>query len=77
MGCKRETRLGEPVGDLACRLRYGGHAGAGDRVLQKLLRHVDATALQQSQHAEQRVFIGIGFAVPIENAAAAAGMSPF
>lgn len=25
----------------------------------------------------QRVFIGIGFAVPIENAAAAAGMSPF
>jgi S1-C subfamily serine protease len=26
---------------------------------------------------EQRVFIGIGFAVPIENAAAAAGMSPF
>jgi len=27
--------------------------------------------------AEQRVFIGIGFAVPIENAAAAAGLSPF
>ena len=26
---------------------------------------------------EQRVFIGIGFAVPIENAAAAAGMPPF
>jgi len=26
---------------------------------------------------EQRVFIGIGFAVPIENAAAAAGISPF
>jgi len=26
---------------------------------------------------EQRVFVGIGFAVPIENAAAAAGMSPF
>ncbi len=26
---------------------------------------------------DQRVFIGIGFAVPIENAAAAAGMSPF
>jgi S1-C subfamily serine protease len=26
---------------------------------------------------EQRVFIGIGFAVPIENAASAAGMSPF
>jgi S1-C subfamily serine protease len=26
---------------------------------------------------EQHVFIGIGFAVPIENAAAAAGMSPF
>ena len=26
---------------------------------------------------EQRVFIGIGFAVPIENAAAAVGMSPF
>lgn len=26
---------------------------------------------------KQRVFIGIGFAVPIENAAAAAGMSPF
>src|SRR5215472_12507414 len=26
---------------------------------------------------EQRVFIGIGFAVPIENAAAAIGMSPF
>ena len=25
----------------------------------------------------QRVFIGIGFAVPIENAAAAVGMSPF
>jgi S1-C subfamily serine protease len=25
----------------------------------------------------QRVFIGIGFAVPIENAAAAAGMPPF
>jgi S1-C subfamily serine protease len=25
----------------------------------------------------QRVFVGIGFAVPIENAAAAAGMSPF
>jgi S1-C subfamily serine protease len=27
--------------------------------------------------AAQRVFIGIGFAVPIENAAAAAGLSPF
>jgi S1-C subfamily serine protease len=26
---------------------------------------------------EQRVFVGIGFAVPIENAAAGAGMSPF
>ena len=26
---------------------------------------------------EQRVFIGIGFAVPIENAAGAAGMPPF
>jgi S1-C subfamily serine protease len=26
---------------------------------------------------EQRVFIGIGFAVPIENAAGAAGLSPF
>jgi serine protease DegQ len=27
--------------------------------------------------SEQPVFIGIGFAVPIENAAAAAGVSPF
>ncbi len=27
--------------------------------------------------SEQRVFIGIGFAVPIENAAAAAGLTPF
>ena len=27
--------------------------------------------------SEQRVFIGIGFAVPIENAASAAGMPPF
>jgi S1-C subfamily serine protease len=27
--------------------------------------------------SRQRVFIGIGFAVPIENAAAAAGLSPF
>jgi S1-C subfamily serine protease len=27
--------------------------------------------------SEQRVFIGIGFAVPIENAAGAAGLSPF
>jgi len=26
---------------------------------------------------EQRVFVGIGFAVPIENAAAAVGISPF
>ena len=26
---------------------------------------------------EHRVFIGIGFAVPIENAAAAAGLTPF
>ena len=26
---------------------------------------------------EQRVFIGIGFAVPIENAAAGIGLSPF
>jgi S1-C subfamily serine protease len=26
---------------------------------------------------EERVFIGIGFAVPIENAAGAAGLSPF
>ena len=26
---------------------------------------------------EQRVFVGIGFAVPIENAAAAVGLSPF
>ncbi len=26
---------------------------------------------------EQRVFIGIGFAVPIENAASAVGLSPF
>ncbi len=27
--------------------------------------------------SEQRTFIGIGFAVPIENAAQAAGMPPF
>ena len=27
--------------------------------------------------SEQRTFIGIGFAVPIENAASAAGMAPF
>ena len=27
--------------------------------------------------SEQRVFIGIGFAVPIENAASAIGLSPF
>ena len=27
--------------------------------------------------SEQRTFIGIGFAVPIENAASAAGMPPF
>jgi S1-C subfamily serine protease len=27
--------------------------------------------------SRQRVFIGIGFAMPIENAAAAAGMPPF
>jgi S1-C subfamily serine protease len=27
--------------------------------------------------SQQRTFIGIGFAVPIENAAAAAGMPPF
>ena len=27
--------------------------------------------------SEQRVFIGIGFAVPIENAASAVGMHPF
>ncbi len=27
--------------------------------------------------SEQRTFVGIGFAVPIENAAAAAGMPPF
>ena len=27
--------------------------------------------------SEQRVFIGIGFAVPIENAAGAVGLSPF
>jgi S1-C subfamily serine protease len=26
---------------------------------------------------DQRVFIGIGFAVPIENAASAAGLPPF
>jgi S1-C subfamily serine protease len=26
---------------------------------------------------EQRVFVGIGFAVPIENAASAVGLSPF
>jgi len=26
---------------------------------------------------KQRVFVGIGFAVPIENAAAGAGMPPF
>jgi S1-C subfamily serine protease len=26
---------------------------------------------------KQRVFIGIGFAVPIENAAAGVGLSPF
>jgi S1-C subfamily serine protease len=26
---------------------------------------------------EQRVFVGIGFAVPIENAASAVGISPF
>jgi hypothetical protein len=26
---------------------------------------------------DQRVFVGIGFAVPIENAAAAVGLSPF
>jgi S1-C subfamily serine protease len=26
---------------------------------------------------DQRVFVGIGFAVPIENAASAVGLSPF
>jgi S1-C subfamily serine protease len=33
------------------------------------------TAILNPSH--QRVFIGIGFAVPIENAATAVGLSPF
>lgn len=78
-GLKREFR--NPDGDTRLRnlIQFDAAANPGNSggPLVTMDGHVVGIVTAILNPSEQRTFIGIGFAVPIENAAAAAGMPPF
>ena len=78
-GLKREFRTPEGERKLTNLIQFDAAANPGNSggPLVTMDGHVVGIVTAILNPSEQRTFIGIGFAVPIENAAAAAGMPPF
>ncbi|MDP1691040.1 MAG: trypsin-like peptidase domain-containing protein [Burkholderiaceae bacterium] len=78
-GLKREFRSAEGEKTLTNLIQFDAAANPGNSggPLVTLDGHVVGIVTAILNPSEQRTFIGIGFAVPIENAATAAGMPPF
>lgn len=78
-GLKREFRSSEGEKILNNLIQFDAAANPGNSggPLVTMDGHVVGIVTAILNPNEQRTFIGIGFAVPIENAAAAAGMPPF
>ena len=78
-GMKREFRSAEGEKTLTNLIQFDAAANPGNSggPLVTMDGHVVGVVTAILNPSEQRTFIGIGFAVPIENAASAAGMPPF
>jgi S1-C subfamily serine protease len=78
-GLKREFRSPEGERTLSNLIQFDAAANPGNSggPLVTMDGHVVGIVTAILNPSEQRTFIGIGFAVPIENAASAAGMPPF
>ena len=78
-GLKREFRSPEGERTLTNLIQFDAAANPGNSggPLVTMDGHVVGVVTAILNPSEQRTFIGIGFAVPIENAASAAGMPPF
>jgi S1-C subfamily serine protease len=78
-GLKREFRSPEGAKTLTNLIQFDAAANPGNSggPLVTMDGQVVGIVTAILNPSEQRTFIGIGFAVPIENAAAAAGMPPF
>ncbi len=78
-GLKREFRSPEGERTLTNLIQFDAAANPGNSggPLVTMDGQVVGVVTAILNPSEQRTFIGIGFAVPIENAAAAAGMPPF
>jgi S1-C subfamily serine protease len=78
-GLKREFRSPEGEKKLTNLIQFDAAANPGNSggPLVTMDGHVVGVVTAILNPSEQRTFIGIGFAVPIENAAAAAGLPPF
>ncbi len=78
-GLKREFRSPEGEKTLSNLIQFDAAANPGNSggPLVTMDGHVVGIVTAILNPSEQRTFIGIGFAVPIENAASAAGMPPF
>jgi len=78
-GLKREFRSNEGEVTLTNLIQFDAAANPGNSggPLVTMDGHVVGVVTAILNPSEQRTFIGIGFAVPIESAAAAAGMPPF
>lgn len=78
-GLRREFRSDEGERTLANLIQFDAAANPGNSggPLVTMDGHVVGVVTAILNPSEQRTFIGIGFAVPIENAATAAGMHPF
>ncbi len=78
-GLKREFRSPEGARTLTNLIQFDAAANPGNSggPLVTMDGHVVGIVTAILNPSEQRTFIGIAFAVPIENAASAAGMPPF
>ena len=78
-GLRREYRTPEGERVLSNLIQFDAAANAGNSGGPLVTADGEVIGIVTAilNPSEQRVFIGIGFAVPIENAASAAGMQPF
>lgn len=78
-GLKREFRSPEGERELSNLIQFDAAANPGNSggPLVTMDGHVVGIVTAILNPSDQRTFIGIGFAVPIENAAQAAGLPPF
>ena len=78
-GLKREFRAADGERNLTNLIQFDAAANPGNSggPLVTMDGHVVGIVTAILNPSEQRTFIGIGFAVPIESAAAGAGMPPF